>query len=89
MYGTGSAVPELTRNSMTRLSLQTPKCRYRRMFCRYLQDRSQIAVLRWQAVSGKFAVQRRRVDPQHLGGARLVPPFVLQNPEDVSALDSV
>jgi hypothetical protein len=34
-------------------------------------------------------VQRRRIDPQHLGGARLVPLFAREHPLDVRTLDGL
>src|SRR6266550_7731724 len=50
---------------------------------------SRILQLSWQAVSGELAVKRRRIDPQDFGGAWLVAPLILQNPQDISALYGV
>src|SRR5580692_6481935 len=37
----------------------------------------------------QLAVQRRRVDAQDVGGARLVAAFALKHPQDVGALDDI
>src|SRR4051812_3475531 len=50
------------------------------------RTRASTISLRLDSIAGELAIERRRIDAERLGGARLVAALALQNPHDVRAL---